>query len=36
MVMHQTLQTAAKSKVQKKGQISSDLQNDLVCQEVLN
>ncbi len=35
MVMHQTLQTAAKSKVQKKSQISSDLQNDLVCQEVL-
>ena len=33
--MHQTLQKAAKNKVRKQTQISSDLQHDLVCQEVL-
>lgn len=33
--MNQTLQTAAKSNVQKKAKISGKLQEELICQEVL-
>ena len=34
--MHQTLEKAAKDNVQRKNQMGSEMQNKLVCQEILN